>query len=182
MSLKSSLDRKCNVYVTKEPSNTRAGLKLRKSFTEGRLPIEEEASLFVEDRELHLKNEVLPWLDKGFIVITDRYYFSNIAYQGAAGMSIDKLKSINEKFPLPNVILYIELDVDTALQRIKMGRNLSDQMEKKENIIKVKSIYESLKNDYHDIFVTIDGSKSPLEVLKESEKAIIKRYRNFINI
>lgn len=140
-SLKKILEDDYSIYLTHEPSNSEAGLKLRKSFTEGRLSPEEEAKLFVEDRKIHIKDEILPHLNSGFIVITDRYYFSNIAYQGAVGVPTSVLKSMNSEFILPNLVLYLDLDVDEALSRITKNRGCPDLMERREDIVKIKSIY-----------------------------------------
>jgi dTMP kinase len=161
------------VYVTREPSDTEAGRKLRQSFINGRLSPLEEAKLFVEDRGFHIENEINPFTDQGYIVITDRYFFSNIAYQGAEGVSVEKLKEMNSRFPLPDMVLYINLDIDIALERIESSRGVANLMETREGINRVKNIYERLAEDYADIFVKIDGSLSLDEVKSSSLRYIL---------
>ncbi len=48
-----------------------------------RLSPEEELELFLKDREIDVKENIIPALQKGYFVVMDRYYFSNIAYQSA---------------------------------------------------------------------------------------------------
>ncbi len=176
--LGNTLSKNFNVYVTREPSDTEAGRKLRQSFINGRLSPIEEAKLFVEDRGLHVENEINPFTDAGQIVITDRYFFSNIAYQGAEGVSVEKLKEMNSRFPLPDMVLYIDLDIDIALERIKSNRGVANLMETREGIKKVKTIYEQLSIDYADIFVRIDGSQSIDGVVLSSLELILKSLEN----
>jgi dTMP kinase len=163
------------VYETREPSDTEAGRTLRESFIKGRLSPMREAELFVKDRRIHIEREIEPFLSMGQIVITDRYFFSNIAYQGAEGVPMDKLKEMNSGFPLPDMVLYIDIDVDTALRRINSTRGVANLMETREGILRVKGIYENLARDYQDIFLRLDGLQSIDGVMKSSLNVLLNR-------
>ena len=66
----------------------------------------------------------IPALKEKKVVICDRYYYSNIAYQGAVGINPEEIKRINEKFAvIPDAVLYLKVDVDEGLHRIKSFRN-----------------------------------------------------------
>jgi dTMP kinase len=163
------------VYETREPSDTEAGRTLRESFIKGRLSPMREAELFVEDRRIHIEREIDPFLSMGQIVITDRYFFSNIAYQGAEGVPVDKLKEMNSGFPLPDMVLYIDIDVDTALMRINSSRGVANLMETREGILKVKAIYDELAWYYQDIFVRLDGLQSIDGVMMSALNVLLNR-------
>ncbi len=172
--LDKSLSRFLDVLITKEPSDTVYGRKLRIAFEEGRLSPEEELELFVKDREEHIKNIVIPNLKQNRIVITDRYFFSNIAYQGAYGVDIESIKKANSHFPLPDIVIFLYLDVDTALNRIGDKRGNTNIVEKKENILKVKNIYSALEKEYKNIFKRVE-SYSEIEEVHEKSLNIIRQ-------
>ena len=74
-------------YITAEPTDMPSGKIIREALA-GRLPATcaEMADMFVRDRVIHNKDEekgIDPHLDRGITVISDRYYYSSLAYQGA---------------------------------------------------------------------------------------------------
>src|SRR4051812_1992705 len=68
-----------------EPTRGPWGAQLRRSMIEGRLSLEEELDLFLKDRAEHVETVIRPALQRGDVVVLDRYYFSTAAYQGARG-------------------------------------------------------------------------------------------------
>lgn len=162
-----------NVHITKEPSDTGYGKILRESFENGRLSPDEELDLFVKDRENHIKDVINPFLNKGYITITDRYFFSNIAYQGAYGIPVENVKRRNNDFPLPDIVLYIDLDINTALERISISRGLTNKVETENNITKVKKIFEDLKSEYA-MFKTIDGNMNRYDIDRQAIRFILE--------
>ena len=76
------------VILTREPTNGLIGQKIRQIITNGRqgLTPAAELDLFLADRREHVHKVIQPALAAGKIVITDRYYFSSMAYQGALGL------------------------------------------------------------------------------------------------
>jgi len=125
-SLSSMLEaRGYNVFLTREPtSDSTAGQKLRDTFSSDvRLTPEEELDLFMEDRKEHLASVIEPKLKEGYIVICDRYFYSNAAYQGARGLDWSKIVSQNLAFSIvPDTIFFFNLPVNVALQRITKRR------------------------------------------------------------
>ena len=75
---------------TAEPSRGRIGKFIRKCclHSDKRLSPVVEALLFAADRFEHVNNEVVPALKGGKIVVSDRYVYSSLAYQGAAGLDL----------------------------------------------------------------------------------------------
>ena len=78
--------------------------------------------LFVADRSHHVNNLILPALESGKVVVSDRYMFSSIAYGTVSYGDYDWLKLINSKFPIPDLIIILDAPVEVALRRIKRTR------------------------------------------------------------
>jgi dTMP kinase len=154
-----------DAIVTFEPTDSPWGKRLRESFShKERLPIEEEINLFLEDRKDHVKNLILPALNDGRIIVCDRYYFSTMAYQGARGMNIDKIRIENEAFaPIPDLMFILELDPALALRRICEKRKCQpNNFEEIDYLKKVAAIFNGL----HDPFIErLDADRPQDEIL-----------------
>jgi dTMP kinase len=136
------------VLVDYEPTLGVHGKKLRDSFVNGRLAPEEELELFLADRREHVEQVIAPALAAGKTVILDRYYFSNMAYQGAIGFDPVEIRRRNEAFaPVPDLLFILDLDVDTALSRIGGRGDTANEFEKRENLERCREIFLSLKNE-----------------------------------
>lgn len=108
---------------THEPTDGPFGRRLRASAQRGRLDATEELALFLQDRAQHVTKLIQPALDQGAIVITDRYYFSTIAYQGARGLDPREIRARNEAIaPPPDLLVLCDLPIDLALERIERHR------------------------------------------------------------
>jgi dTMP kinase len=151
-----------SVVLSREPTNGLYGQKIRESAKAGRLPLEEELNLFVEDRKEHIEKIIRPALNTGKIVILDRYYFSTMAYQGARGASMEKIARIHNEFAIdPNLIVLLQIDVDKALSRIAQSREGTDLFENKEYLQKVSDHYESI---IHPNIFKVDANQPPEKV------------------
>ncbi|TRO50022.1 dTMP kinase, partial [Candidatus Bathyarchaeota archaeon] len=117
-----------NAVYTAEPSHGKIGTYIRKSYLYGekRLSIVLEALLFAADRIEHLENEVIPALNEGCLVISDRYVFSSLAYQGAAGLSLDWIEKINEHALKPDLAVFIDVDLETVMDRLKSKKSVME--------------------------------------------------------
>ena len=90
--------RNIKALYTSEPTRSPIGLLIKDKIisAEKRQDARIEALLFAADRLWHVIDEILPSLNKNIIVVTDRYYFSSIAYQGALGAPISWIKELNK--------------------------------------------------------------------------------------
>lgn len=165
-------DRGLEVILTREPSDTIWGKKIRElSSKEGNaLAPEEEFELFMKDRREHVAEIIQPALDGKKIVITDRYYFSTIAYQGAAGIDIGKIRKANRDMPAPDMVFYLSIEPEDSIQRIKKNRNSEfTQFEKEDYLKRVKAIFDKFDEPYiHKIDASVsveDVSKKILQIM-----------------
>lgn len=177
-------------YLTREPSEFEIGKLLRKYLKKTETPIATDALLFAADRVEHYYNEIIPKIKNNFIVITDRYLESSIAYQTAQiilnrnlqdnpvsiDAAIDWIININKYIPLPDITFILDIDPRISLKR-KYSKLDSDDIEKFENesfLDEVRKIYilraKALK------FVIIDAQQS----LEDVSKEIIKVLSDFL--
>lgn len=153
------------VILSYEPTHGTWGSKLRQSMTAGRLSADEELELFLKDRQEHVEQLIKPALAEGKVVILDRYYFSTMAYQGARGFDPDEIRRRNEAFaPQPDLLLILDLDVDTAHQRIGHRGDSTNEFEQHETLTKCREIFLSLKDEP---FVSVIDSNADLDEVTE---------------
>jgi dTMP kinase len=165
------------VVLTREPTHGPAGQKLQ-SYLLGpsrHLSPQEELDLFIEDRREHVAQIIKPALERGKVVITDRYYYSSVAYQGALGLDPNDILAANEAFaPAPDLVFILELPVTEALARLaKKGKAARQVSESFPYLKQVAAIYASLKGPH---FRRLDASRPPMEVhasiLEEVRKSL----------
>jgi leucyl/phenylalanyl-tRNA--protein transferase/dTMP kinase len=133
------------VVVSREPTDGPWGRKLRESAATGRLSPEDELEYFLNDRRQHVEEVIAPALAAGKVVILDRYYFSTMAYQGCRGFDPVAIRYRNEEFaPLPDLLLILDLDVDTALARIGSRGDTANEFERRDALERCRGIFLSL--------------------------------------
>ena len=109
-----------DAFLTAEPTNGPAG-KLVRSVLKSEVSVTPHtlAYLFAADRHEHLyapTTGILDRLDVGETVVTDRYLFSSLAYQSVE-CGFDFVHSLNDGFPLPEAVFFLEVSTDTAIER-----------------------------------------------------------------
>lgn len=133
-----------------------------------------EALLYAAARRQHLVEKVTPALEKGYIVLCDRFIDSSLAYQGfARGLGIEEVYSIN-KFAIENrmpvATFYFDINPEIGLERINKnkGREINRlDLESLEFHRKVREGYRILSKKYCDRIIEIDASQ-PIQTLFES--------------
>ncbi len=179
------LDNNISSVTTCEPSSgpvgnmIREGFKKRVSFVQDdKLFDEQMAYLFAADRHDHLYNEVdgiYKLNKKGITTISSRYFFSSLVYHVSNDDEYNFVKKLNEKFPLPDLTIYIDNPVEVSLKRIAL-RAHRDTYENKEKLEKVKLNYKKVFEEYTENLLIVDGSKSIKEIHDEIKKRVLKLY------
>jgi dTMP kinase len=157
------------VYTT-EPSRGKVGKFIRSHVLDRqkRIPTVLEALLFAADRVDHLENEVKPALKKGKIVVCDRYVYSSLAYQGAAGLSLNWIQCINQFALVPDLAIFLDVSPEMVLKRLRRKKTV---METDANLQKVREVYLKMVKD--DKMITLRGDKSTKEVAKDVLKVTL---------
>jgi dTMP kinase len=157
----------CEVVTTHEPTNLPSGLKIREMAKSGKaLAPEEELRWFVEDRRVHVDEVIRPALRAGKIVLTDRYYLSTVAYQGARGLDFEQILADSEdEFPIPDLVILIEIDPQIAFDRIHArGSEIEGVFEQRDFLSRVASVFDALDCTYIER-VPGDGELGQIEVI-----------------
>jgi dTMP kinase len=163
------------VILTKEPGGTPFGQSLREilHYSKEKICSTSEYLLFAADRAQHLEQVLKPALEDGNIIISDRMGEASLAYQGyGRGLDKEMIKSIN-KWALqglePDLFLYIQIDANTALQRVcKRNEALTSfEKEKMDFWDKVIKGYEEIFRNKENV-IKLDGRLSPEEICKKA--------------
>ncbi len=158
-----------DVVTLKEPTNSEWGRRVKKIIRDRSVKPEEELKLFLKDREFDVKNNIIPALKSGKIVIMDRYYYSTMAYQGALGLDVEKIKEMNEKIaPKPDLVIVLDIKPETALERIKKRGDKPNRFEDLEYLKKVRKIFLSIKDN-----IVVVNAERDLEDVKRDVIRII---------
>jgi len=161
------------VYVTKEPSGGPIGRLIREwALRGGSIDPHVDALLFAADRIEHYRREIEPKLRENFLVITERYIESSIAYQGAAGVSIEFVKYINSLVPRPDLTIILDVDPEIAVARIAR-RGGVEKFEHVSFLRRVREMY--LKRAEEEGYPVVDASRPPDVVAREVANIIKSR-------
>lgn len=156
---------------TAEPSRGRIGRFIKKYCLHGRqrASIIVEALLFAADRVEHLEREVIPALKDGKVVVSDRYVFSSLAYQGAAGLDLGWIEELNEHAIMPDLALFIDVEPEVAIRRVKPKKSVMENIETQR---KVREVY--MKFVDAGKLVRIDGNKPKTGVAKNVLSVVLE--------
>jgi len=167
------------VTTTREPGGTALGAHLRQSILKAdRLdPVPRaELLLYAADRAQHVETFLRPHLARGAVVLCDRFTASTVAYQGyGRGLDldlIDRLAAIATGGLRPDVTLWLDLDLETALARMR-ARGELDRIERSD-----RAFHERVCRGYAALaasdpaIVKIDASGSPERVQAQIRAAL----------
>ncbi len=139
------------VYLTKEPTNGPAGAMIRLALA-GRLVHQNDvhelqsfephalALLFAADRMDHLHTDIIPKLEIGLTVISDRYYLSSYAFQGL-DVDIEWLQKINSYCLIPDLTVFLDVDSAICYKRIQRRRWHIELFEEQAKLEEVRKNY-----------------------------------------
>ena len=164
------------VYITAEPTNFETGAYLRRILSESlEKDMYLQASLFLADRLEHITHPefgIKRYLDEGYTVICDRYYYSSFAYQGTAS-DMDWVMKINlecSQMLTPDLCIFLDVNPDTCKERIDHVREKPELYEKNIELMrKIRqnflSVHEKLQPEQN--IVVIDANRELEDVEKE---------------
>jgi dTMP kinase len=151
------------VYTT-EPSPGEIGKFIRTYILQRkrRVPIAVEALLFAVDRVDHLERRVKPALEEGKIVVSDRYVYSSLAYQGAAGLDLNWIEEINRSVVTPDLAIYLDVPPEVVVKRIRRKRSVMERLQVQR---KVRGVYMKFVEDGQ--LICVDGNRAKDEVSRD---------------
>ena len=170
------------VVRTREPGGTAAGVEIREIVLHHRGDIapRAEALLYAADRAHHVATLVRPALERGDVVLQDRYIDSSVAYQGAGrvlgGDEVRELSLWATEGLLPDLTILLDLDEESARARLDTSRTRYDRLEaeRSEFHARVRAAYLELADAEPDRFVVVDASR-PVDQIAAEIAAEIRR-------
>ena len=164
-----------DALYTTEPSRGEIGRFIRTYILQRkrRVPSVVEALLFAVDRVDHVEKEIKPMLEKGKIVVSDRYVYSTLAYQGAAGLDIKWIEEINRLALSPDLAIYIDVPPEVVVKRIRRKKSVMERLETQR---RVREVY--MKFVENGKLVPVDGNRRKDEVAKDILTVVLNFLKN----
>ena len=170
-------------YLTKEPTKGPIG-KLVRQALEGlwnSLPPSSVQMLFAADRGRHLNEEIIPKLEKGKMIITDRYAWSSVAF-GSVELDREWLLGLNKDFILPDLTIFIEVSPEVCLARLKKERKGVELFGEEEHLTQTWDTYHWLAQKFWWAQIAVVDGERKKEEITEEILSLIKNHPKFKNL
>ena len=157
-----------DVAATREPTDGPWGRRIRAMAASAEVVApEEELRWFVADRREHVAAVLRPALEAGRVVVTDRYFLSTVAYQGARGLDWRAILADAEReFPIPNLALRFELEPVVGLSRTRSrGGATEPAFEEQAFLERVAAVYRAIERPW---LLALDASVGEAALLSEA--------------
>ena len=169
------------VIVTREPGGTELGTEIRRLVQNGPEDVDArtEALLYAADRAYHVATVIAPALERGAVVLGDRYIDSSLAYQGAArSLGVDEIASLSAwatRGLYPSLTFLLDLPPEVGARR---RTDAPDRMERESMDFheRVRHEYLRLADAEPDRIVVIDAVGTVDEVFSEIRGVLVERY------
>ncbi len=151
--------------LTAEPTDSLVGKLIRELLKSGNpVDIRTLQLLFIADRSDHIESLIMPKLEEGYTVISDRYAPSTIAYGTSfgkkAGLRIGYLTNIHRPFLAPDLLFFIHVPPERALERIQKRGGVKERFDELKSLQSLDENYERLSGKYYPgTWKMIDGDK-----------------------
>ncbi len=171
--------------ISPEPSTGLIGKLIREAMQKSIISFQNQqhfeqqmAYLFAADRHYHLYNNddgVFKLINQDHAhVITPRYYFSSLAYNCDTQAESDFVSRLNQAFPNPDLVIYLDIPVEVAMTRIA-ERAQRECYEEEKKLTQVSQNYEQIFKAYLGLLLTLDGTQ-PQADLQQTIIAFINHH------
>jgi len=171
------------VEHTREPDGTRLGVAVRALFKRPGVqprPLV-EVFLFMAARQQHVTEKIRPWLDRGRIVLSDRYADATVAYQGyGRGVDLDLIRELNARATsgvMPDLTLLFDLDPAEGMRRVRTRDRRLDNFERE-----ALAFHRKVRRGYLEILraepkrVRLIRAGAPPDVVEAEVRAIVEEF------
>lgn len=176
-----------SVVRTREPGGVELAEKIRDILLHTKemdMDDRTEALLYAAARREHLMKKVVPALEKGAIVLCDRFIDSSLVYQGfARGIGMEEVKRVNEfavEGYMPDLTLYFSVDPQIGLSRVQQDQVREWNRLDQETLAfhkKVEAGYNQITQQFPERIKVIDANQSMEQVLSETLEIVMKHVR-----
>ena len=172
------------VVFSREPGGTELGVQLRELVlhSTGYMTPRTEALLYAADRAQNIATVVRPALERGAVVIQDRYIDSSVAYQGAGRvLGADEIRALSmwaTENLVPDLTIVLDLDPEAGRTRLDASRTRFDRLESEKNEFheRVRAAYLHMAAEDPQRFIVIDAALPPADI----HAAIIARIEDIV--
>ena len=169
-----------NVVLTREPGGTDLGEKIRElllSTTTKSMHSDSELLLMFAARNEHIHHKIIPALEKGDWVLSDRFTDASYAYQGGGrGLDIERIEYLEHwvlKGFTPDMTLLLDIPVDLGMSRVESrGEKDRIELEELDFFERVRQAYIDRSDKYPQRIKLIDSSKSREHTSAQIEKIL----------
>lgn len=170
-----------DLVTTREPGGSHIAEMIRNVILtpeEHGMDARTEALLYAAARRQHLVDVVLPALDAGQVVISDRYVDSSLAYQGGGrGLGVETVWEMNQfamDGVLPALTVYLDVPVEVGLARVARRREAANRLDNESLAFhnKVRDTYLELQQAQPDRIHIVDATQ-PLQTVIDTTLALI---------
>ena len=169
--------------LTREPGGTELGVEIRRLLLHGgHVAPRAEALLYAADRAHHIATRVRPALERGAVVLADRYLDSSVAYQGAArSLGPQEVRDLSlwaTEGLLPDLTVLLDGDPDLA-ERRTTGRGAKDRLEQEGDAFRVvlREQFLALAQSEPERFVVVDADRPVDQVADDVIEAVVAAVR-----
>lgn len=171
-----------DVIYTREPGGIRIAEKIRDLILDPNnteMDAKTEALLYAASRRQHLIEKIIPNLNQGKVVISDRFVDSSLAYQGIGRkIGLQEVYDINMfaiEGRLPDLTIYLDIDAQTGLDRLG-SRTFKDRLDQEDISFHelVSQGYEIVKEKYQERMAIFDATQSIGDLTQQITDFIIK--------
>ncbi len=156
------------VVTTREPGGTPLGDELREIVlhSRGHITAKSEALIYAADRAHHIATKVRPAIDRGEIVVQDRYIDSSVAYQGVGrDLGADEVRHVSMWATdglLPDLTVLLDLEAGLGRERLDTSRTRFDRLEAEEQDFhaRVRAAYLELAAAEPERFLVLDATEA----------------------
>lgn len=168
------------VRYTREPGGSTIAEKIRDIILDPEntaMDVKTEALLYAASRRQHLVEIVLPSLEEGITVISDRFVDSSLAYQGwGRQIGIEEVFSINQfaiDDQMPDKTIFLNIDAEVGLERIK-DRAFLDRLDQEDLSFhhRVWQGYQKVLDQYQERMIVISAQRPVEEVIEEAFQTV----------
>jgi len=163
------------VVATAEPTGGEWGRRIRAAARAGAaVAPEDELDWFTRDRRNHVAEVIRPALAAGKVVVSDRYFLSTVAYQGARGCDAARILVDSEaEFPIPDLVLLLVLPPAIGLERVRERAAIAEpHFEEQEFLTAVAANFAKIDRPY---LVRVDADASVDAVTAAIETCVHER-------
>ncbi len=161
--------------VTFEPTKRETGRRIREMARSGEaVAPEQELEWFMTDRAEHVRELIEPACARGEWVLTDRYYLSTVAYQGARGLDADTILAESEaRFPAPDLTLVFEIDARRGLERVTSRGGVAEPVFEELGFLeRVAAVFARIARPH---IARIDADRKEHEIAADVRRIVAER-------